>query len=129
MQSVQLEAKKIAGFKWPEYNGDFLPITSGFPGSTWSGYFSSRANFKQLIRQFSSISQVSQTFYGLQRLNTLRKKVEPGPSRLKSLVTELQRESAKLVHHDTITGTSLIYIIYNLTIGIHQLMDSNAENL
>lgn len=54
--TVQSEANKLNSFKWPEYYGDFLPITSNFPGSTWSGYFTSRPNFKKLIRQFSAIS-------------------------------------------------------------------------
>ncbi len=44
------EEGKSKGLVWPEYNHDFLPITSNFPGHIWSGYFSSRPNFKQLIR-------------------------------------------------------------------------------
>jgi hypothetical protein len=45
------------------------------------------------------------------------------------LVTELKRQAAKMMHHDAITGTSLIYIIYNETLGLHQTIDRNAENL
>ena len=126
--AVQAEGK-TKGIAWPEYNGDFLPITSNFPGHIWSGYFTSRPNFKQLIRQFSSVSQVSQTFYGLQMLDRLRTKTTPGSIRLKNLITELKKEAAKIIHHDTITGTSLIYIIYNETIELHQTFDKNAENL
>ena len=42
--------------EWPTYTGDFFPLTGNFPGHTWSGYFSSRPNFKKLIREFSAVS-------------------------------------------------------------------------
>ena len=45
------------------------------------------------------------------------------------MINELKKEAAKTIHHDTITGTSLIYIIYNETIELHQNFDKNAENL
>lgn len=84
MDAVKSEAVKHK-IDWPEYNGDFLPIVNNYRGSIWSGYFTSRPNFKQLIRQFSSISQVSQTFYGLQRLDQLRAASQGSTSyRLKS---------------------------------------------
>jgi hypothetical protein len=56
LKAVQEEAAKTEGFEWPKYHGDFFPLTSNYPAHTWSGYYTSRPNFKYLIRQFSAIS-------------------------------------------------------------------------
>jgi len=121
LESVH-EAQKTAGFEWPVYKGDFFPLTSNFPAHTWSGYFTSRPNLKYQIRQFSAVSQISQTFYGLQVLDSIRKK-DPQNSlhnaeRFRPQISSLRENNAKMMHHDAITGTSLIYIVYNETLGM-----------
>ena len=49
VDSVQSEKKKLA-FDWPKFSGDFFPMNGNYPGHYWTGYFTSRANFKRLIR-------------------------------------------------------------------------------
>lgn len=47
----------------------------------------------------------------------------------KSHVSNLRKMTGKMLHHDSITGTSLIYIIYNETVGMQQLLERNARTL
>lgn len=54
LSAVQAEKARL-NFEWPTYSGDFYPLTGNFPGHTWSGYYTSRPNFKQLIRTFTSV--------------------------------------------------------------------------
>ncbi len=37
--------------------------------------------------------------------------------------------TGKMMHHDSITGTSLIYIIYNETVAMQALLEKNAQTL
>lgn len=38
-------------------------------------------------------------------------------------VGDMRKMTAKMMHHDSITGSSLVYIIYNETVGMQQLLD------
>lgn len=120
-------------FEWPVYHGDFYPLTANFPGHTWTGYFTSRPNFKHLIRSFTAISQFSTNYYGLLTLDSIRKKDPTNPMQnleeFKGHVSELRKMTGKMLHHDSITGTSLIYIIYNETVGMQQLLERNARTM
>lgn len=51
------------------------------------------------------------------------------PDRFKPLIPKLRETNAKMVHHDSITGTSLIYIVYNETLGMQQTLEYNQEVL
>jgi hypothetical protein len=44
-------------------------------------------------------------------------------------IGKLRQMTSKMIHHDSITGSSLIYIVYNETVGMHTLLDSNADTL
>jgi hypothetical protein len=78
LEAVHAAQKKMK-FEWPVYHGDFFPLTGNFPGHTWSGYFTSRPNFKSLIRSFTAISQFSTTYYSLLNLDIIRKKDTSNP--------------------------------------------------
>jgi GTPase SAR1 family protein len=39
----------------------------------------------------------------------------------------LRETTAKMMHHDSITGSSLIYIVYNETLGMQRLLEKNSE--
>ena len=47
------DSKKKKGFDWPTFTGDFFPYHGIYPGSYWSGYYTSRPNFKRLIRDYT----------------------------------------------------------------------------
>jgi alpha-mannosidase len=38
---------------WPQHKGDFFPYLGVHPGSYWSGYYTSRPNFKKMIRDYT----------------------------------------------------------------------------
>ncbi len=48
-------------FTWPEYNYDFFPYNGYHPAHFWTGYFTTRPNFKKYIRDFTGLTQKSDT--------------------------------------------------------------------
>lgn len=121
-------------FDWPTYEGDFFPLVSEQPGHAWTGYYTTRPNLKKLIREFSGLQQLSTTLYGLLLLESLSERQHPTDptvqvATFKSQVEALSQMSAKMMHHDTITGTSLQYVIQNETQGLQQAIDENAKIL
>ena len=70
------------------------------------------------MRDFTGIQQVSNTYYGSLYLESLSEhQVATDPTVSVSLfqnqIDALSQMTSKLMHHDTITGTTLQYIIYN----------------
>lgn len=47
------KAQEKKQFKWPSHSGDFFPYNGVYAGSYWSGYYTSRPNFKKLIRDYT----------------------------------------------------------------------------
>lgn len=88
-------------------------------GHYWTGYFTSRPNFKKLIRDYTAQTQSDDTFFGLEYLQKAYKKNQTDitlfnmtHAKTIKLMNELVATST---HHDTITGTSPSYVITNET--------------
>ncbi|TNV85114.1 hypothetical protein FGO68_gene2057 [Halteria grandinella] len=129
--AVQSDIRRL-NIELPKYDGDFYPLTGNYPGHTWSGYFTSRPNFKRLIREFTGVQQVSNSFYGWQTLESMSERQDQANptvnvGNFKHHVADMRKMTAKMMHHDSITGSSLVYIIYNETVGMQQLLDSNQQ--
>lgn len=77
-----------------------------YDGHYWSGYYTSRPNFKKLIRDTGYQAFLSLTQYSQMVMEDLTNQYELG-----NLTQALQQELALLMHHDTITGTSKSYVI------------------
>lgn len=54
-----------ANFTWPVVDRDFFPYNGYHVAHFWTGYYTSRPNFKKLIRDFTGLVQASDTFYAL----------------------------------------------------------------
>lgn len=105
-----------------------------YKDSFWTGYYSSRANSKRKIREYSAYSNMASTFYALDFLKA------PSPSI--NLTNEfnasfgLAQEVGLMQHHDTITGTSFQYVnddfVYqmdNYTMNNTAMMFSKIEGM
>lgn len=111
-------------FDWPVYNGDFFPYNGVFPGHYWTGYFTSRSSFKKQIKDFSSLTYSSSTFYALEYLRG--DILSSQENTYSSVITQMQRELAKMVHHDAITGTSPNYVIKNYSMALDNASGANS---
>ena len=109
-------------FEWPVYRGDFFPYNGFHIAHFWTGYFTSRPNFKKLIRDFTALTQISDTFYALEILQkfkynngTINMIYNQSHSVIVKAMNELVGTS---IHHDTITGTSPTFVIANETLTL-----------
>lgn len=64
IKQKQLENK----FTFPIERADFFPYNGYHPAHYWVGYFTSRPNFKKLIRDFTALTYSSNTRYSLDLL-------------------------------------------------------------
>lgn len=107
--------------EWQVHDGDFFPYNGIYGGHYWTGYFSSRQNFKRLIRSYTGLTQHVDTLVGLETLinKTIDQSALKGFSRER--VNKIIQKVGELSHHDTITGTSPQMIIYQE----HTVLESN----
>jgi hypothetical protein len=114
-EAVKKEMQASTKLQWPTFRGDFFPYNGIHPGSYWSGYYTSRPNFKKLIRDFTSISSSLNNLLGFQTLVN-RTLTAPGASTTvtgfnRNKMNEFSQKIGELTHHDTITGTSVRAVI------------------
>ena len=64
VDAVKKEQERLK-FEWPVFHGDFYPLNGNYPGHYWTGYFTSRPNFKRSIRELSGLAYASNTLYAL----------------------------------------------------------------
>ena len=113
--------------EWPVYKGDFLPLNSNHPAHFWTGYFSSRPNFKRLLREASGTAMASNTLYSLDYLREGEK--SQSFQFYKGVIPRLKETVATMVHHDTITGSSMPYVVQNATAQVEAMNKANGEVL
>ena len=71
-QSVKKEQERLK-FDWPVYTGDFFPYNGYHVAHYWTGYFTSRPNFKKLIRDFTGHTLASDTFFALEYMQKFKR--------------------------------------------------------
>lgn len=64
-------------FQWPTHKSDFFPYNGMTrdisQGHYWTGYFTSRPNFKKLIRDYTAMVQSADTLIAIQTLRNMSK--------------------------------------------------------
>lgn len=118
---------------WPSYSGDFFPLNGYHKAHYWTGYYSSRPNFKKLIRDFTGIVEASDTIYGLELLRQMLVGGGVATPNYKVLTGQdimyINNLVGTSIHHDTLTGTSPTYVIQNETNTLRDREISNARVL
>ena len=107
------QAVRDADPKLPMKNDDFFPYSSD-PHAYWTGYFTSRAAFKGLVRQSSNLLQAC-------KQHEVAQATGKGPS---EDLFSLERSMAIAQHHDAITGTAKQHVsndyVFRLDNGIRR---------
>ncbi|CAA6660049.1 unnamed protein product [Spirodela intermedia] len=91
--SIYTDAKHAAKEFWPLKTEDFFPYADR-ENAYWTGYFTSRPNFKGYVRTMSSY------YLAARQLEFLRGRKSPGPT-----ADSLGDALAIAQHHDAVTGT------------------------
>ena len=68
LDHVKMDAKKKS-IQWPTHTKDFFPLTTNNGDSYWTGFYTSRPNYKKAINHYSSIIFASSNLYSLSLLS------------------------------------------------------------
>jgi len=98
-----MSAQQLKRFEWPRHHGDFFPYYQNSMTNIWSGFFSSRSNFKRSVKRLSSLVHASDNYMTIEHLKDRNDSALRGKVNILSRGNELL---AEMMHHDTITGTS-----------------------
>lgn len=103
--SIYIDALKEKDVKWPTKYDDLFPYSDD-PDSYWTGYFTSRANDKQLIRKTSSEFHASARLYAEKMFDENLGKTNLTLSDMKNSTYEMLDQLGINQHHDAVTGTA-----------------------
>lgn len=108
-----LNRKKALAEDALSFTGDFFPY-SDHNFEWWTGFYSSKPQFKHLVRQASNILQVCRQLTALLNI--------PGTE-----INNLETAIALAQHHDGITGTSTVAATNDFTKRINKAVKDNEE--
>ncbi|CDW76004.1 lysosomal alpha-mannosidase [Stylonychia lemnae] len=120
MQDVASEIETY-NIQLKEYKQDFFPLLMQYKLHYWSGYFTSRPNFKEISRDLSYNAYQSLTFYSQYLIKDLESKIS-----FQDISNLLQDRVSVIQHHDTITGTSRQNVVNKNQVMIDQLLYDNG---
>ncbi|KAL4226183.1 Alpha-mannosidase 2 [Mactra antiquata] len=111
IKSNQEKRSQVDGSNFPSISGDFFPY-SDIQDDYWTGYFSTRPFNKQMSRELQNLMKMADIFhtyaYAQSKANII-------PYEKFDMVTSLLRDSRRalgmFLHHDGITGTSVLPVI------------------
>jgi lysosomal alpha-mannosidase len=118
--------KNSSTLQWPIYRGDFFPYNGVHIGSYWSGYYTSRPNFKKFIRDYTGVSQSLENLIGFETMvnRTLNGNSKDVIGFNRNKINSWVQKVGELTHHDTITGTSLRSVVISETNDIERNLTS-----
>ena len=104
--SEYLDALKKENIKWPvKDGGDFFPYGSeGEKHNYWSGYFSSRPNFKKHVKDASAGLHASNKAFATKVIS--QKTTEKEVENIMAAQETFMDAMGIAQHHDAITGTA-----------------------
>ncbi|XP_070378956.1 lysosomal alpha-mannosidase-like isoform X2 [Dermacentor albipictus] len=109
-----LKALHDSGLRWPEFSDDFFPYADQ-DHAYWTGYYTSRPNFKYFARHANGVLQACKQLKVIGQLDD------------SADVDTLAKAVAVLQHHDAISGTQKQHVaedyVYMTEIGIKQCED------
>ncbi|XP_065180763.1 lysosomal alpha-mannosidase-like [Sycon ciliatum] len=107
---------------WPTYEGDFFPYISGHM-QYWTGYYTSRAYLKGLVRSTSAVLRAAEMLY------YTAEKQQPGSMGRDELAQlgVMRRAMATLQHHDAVSGTERDAVATDYMIQLQQGRDESDK--
>lgn len=99
------------GSRFPNLMGDFLPYLD-YQSDFWTGYYSTRPFNKQLSRELQSTIKMADIFnsYAFARAQYSKSSYKSF-LKVTSLLRDARRDFGMFLHHDGITGTSVLPVI------------------
>ena len=116
------------GSRFPKLSGDFMPYTD-YQKDFWTGYYTTRPFIKQLSRELQSTLKMADIFHVYAHAQSRSKNnaiVYKSYTEVTSLLRDARRDLGMFLHHDGITGTSVISVINDFRTKIYVAL-SRAE--
>ena len=109
------------GSSFPVLSGDFFPY-SDYRNDYWTGYYTTRPFNKQLSREIQSLIRTADIFhsYAYSYCKKWETKDYVGYKDVSAKLRAARRELGMFLHHDGITGTSVLPVINDFQIRLHE---------
>lgn len=122
------EIRTVAdGSRFPTLAGDFLPYTD-YQNDFWTGFYSTRPFNKQLSRELRNTLKMADIFHSYAHAQAQSHDiVYKSYWEVTSLLRDARRDLGMFLHHDGITGTSLLQVIQDFRLKVYVALSKSKR--
>lgn len=117
------------GSRFPVLSGDFFPY-SDYQNDYWTGYFTTRPFNKQFSREVHSVLKMADIFHVYAHTYAKRENIRYGfYADVTSSLRTARRDLGMFLHHDGITGTSVISVIQDFQYRLFNALENAKKSI
>ncbi|XP_045166966.2 alpha-mannosidase 2x-like [Mercenaria mercenaria] len=106
------------GSRFSKLSGDFLPYTD-YQNDYWTGYYSTRPFIKHLSRELQNTLKMADIFHSYAHAHAQTSgSAYSSYAEVTALLRDARRDLGMFLHHDGITGTSVLPVIQDFRLKI-----------